>query len=582
MQRIYWYTVVSLLAHSLTACTPIPSFKSQVPGRDAAAVARASSRTPSLETLVERGELDAAAALYLKNESRFAKKQSLQPTIARLAEGLRAQYAGGAAALAARLDGMPAAPERARWAEIKQDLVSARKMIARYHAQPIFTRPDFASPDIAALEASLRSRENALTASAAELFARFDHGATPLFADQYPVALDAAALSALARDHAQAWMGAVAGAREPDARALVAAYGPAIADPAMRRALARAYATSFIRSKGEWRQPYSALQMVSIERAARKAVPDSGYVPARIAVVTLGDGSRAPGWDPRALGYPTFEVARHALVASLQELAAKQGFTHVIVADTAREAVVDRVLEVRQRSSERVTGYRDEPNPEYQEAQRELEALAPQLREQEANVAAAKNEYEQMLAQGHSTTAALMAGLVLAQQTLLSKLQSQESQARELVSSAPRTVRKPQTAPYSYTEMRVERALLREVGIYAVDTGRKDFQRMAIATQARHENIVAFNLDPSDRTHAARAQERQAAMEAFRKVEAAPIEMDRVLAALVEQAPSLGTEPLARIAAAVQEDRGRFQSARQREQQEGQASLARAKQALAR
>jgi hypothetical protein len=420
----------------------------------------------TLRELTEKGEYENAADFYIENEKELDAARTGE-LLAKIAAALNDKHGAGAGAAADRISALPADPAYEAWPSIRAALSEGRELADRYSRIALLQRESYTSTDVRRLRDAIKQADDALLKGADGQFVRYRHDELPPFFEQYPAALTQETRTRLENEN--------------------------------REMLAAAHLRRTARQR-QWSEPYTIMQRLQLAMEVAKAFPEGKPAALGIALLAIVDGAQKSKWDGAKTGVPAFQASLAELPRRLQALMRQEGFSHVVVVDPTRIGITDVVSSVTERQSQRITGKREEPNPEWDSKRRDLEESERQLSEVETQNQDLQRQSGE-LARAYSGRGMGALGAVFGSGTgtyLVESAKTKARQAREELGRTPRTVWSDTTQPYRYAVSTRERTLVHQVAFYLVDA-KSDVAQRAVFTErdTRRANVV-HHIDPND------------------------------------------------------------------------------------
>ena len=338
-----------------------------------------------------------------------------------------------------------------------------------------------------------------LVEGAGSAFRQYDHARPELFFDAYPVAIAADARPGLIKAQAAAWQAALARSSTEQQERLAAAYAPYL-DEAERENFGRAYAQAVIRARGLG-EPLGLGNLLTVIRQVEKAGLPAADLQARIHVwIVKGQ----PGAQAAQLALPAHQAVREIAPEALEAWAAsvardKRPDIHLLV-DPYRAHVRNGLADVAGQPRQFVAGERDEPNPAWDSAQRELEAAHDQLRDVEQQERMAQEQMRQLQQQSLGNRSRLGAGLGAGMVAWgANAARERVREAEQAARTTPRMVRKEVIESYSAPVARLELFRTHAVAVYAVEAASGGFGKFELRNSARDTADLIVGLHPADR-----------------------------------------------------------------------------------
>lgn len=330
-------------------------------------------RPDHLKDLIKAGKFAEAAQLYAEQKDYFDQHMSRdRPLLKQVADHFHGLH-GDALATALRdlreETDWPGSAET--WATKKERLAHARAALDSYPQYVLLQLADFHDPAKEELEAEVGRDHAACDQGAAAAFAGFDHfGPTPFF-DAYPLQLDAKTFMAT---HFPAVAPRLSAAGPDQLLRFAANYRDQLAGTARWGEVGDAYLATALAGRGGKNGP-GLVQVLDALRDTQKA----GFAPTRVPGVEFAfiDVTSRTLLQERQVEFaPQVDVdlPLAASRADLDEaLSADAGAADfLIVFDVALARTERRVTKIQRMPARVLVGYKEEANPEYRQAQNQV------------------------------------------------------------------------------------------------------------------------------------------------------------------------------------------------------------------
>lgn len=458
----------------------------------------AQPKVAELKSLVEAKRFGEAADYYLANETELSPSAGAKAELEKAVAGLNASLAMGAPEASARLAALRA-DQAAEWAQASEALRAARTILANYDAVPLLKRPEHRSASIAELEQAVVGAQARFAAQAREAFASYDHAATPLFFEAYPAEIGRPERDAIAQQESAAWMAALARSPEPHAKLLAAAYSGAL-EASQRTLLVAAYREMLVRARSLG-TPLSAGDAVQLARALQEAGLEEGLQTSGLRLIVLQETAGPPiSWSTDELKLAVTQLPLRDLPAFLSEVERTKPAEVLAILDPHRLLLHHGTASVATFSARRLTGYRTEPNPEWEQARMAVDSARQTLSDVQQQNEENQRQAQQLARQSGGSSFYMlgaMAGSGLSTYAVNAAQQEVRS-AESKFRSTPQTVRVPEYADYAMPVATIQALKRHEVGVYLVEGASSRFWRGVLREEASQSGEFRLGVHPQD------------------------------------------------------------------------------------
>jgi serine protease Do len=459
-----------------------------------------------LKSLVDEGNVDAAARLYGEQKAFFAEEENKKKygeVLARIAGHFNDKAAPAIGEALQKLDAVAWPAPAETWPDIRQAIAAAEAAVNAYPKHELLKKEGYRAGHIDQLEARVKNIKDRIIQGAASEFAAFNHFGTMSFFAAFPVTLDA---TAFVTEHFPSVRERLRAAASVDLRQFATHYPKDILGKDLWGELGGYFVQSHLRESPEAKKNELAAVLSSV-RAAKEAGFEPSKAPdLKIALVEVTSHTLL---KQGGIEFPAsvevdlpIDAARADLDQALTNPTASAA-DYVIVFDVALAKASRRVTDTTKVPSRVITGYRTMPNPQHSLAQSELNQAQMEL--QSATIEAASVDGQACYGMGCLAKAfAQMAGAA-AKMSARDKV----NEAMAKLRNTPVTVDEPVYAKYQFDKASVKGTKTMTVHYYVIDKKRKNYFKSTFDIVERKTFEVIYNVhseDPDKGMHLASAQ----------------------------------------------------------------------------
>lgn len=445
-----------------------------------------------LRQLVEKKNYEDAERLYLEQKDYFDRNSDSENALLKqLADRHNQKYIPALKKAGNGLDRISWPSPASDWAAVKSSLSTARSAIDSYPDSPILQIKAFRAPDLARLAQSVQELEKKLRENAPSEFRHFDHFGGASFFDAYPISLNRAEFF---NANFEAISDRLKAGTSTDLKRFTTAYPRDLLGNERWNWLSDLFATAYFSESGE-----NGPELARLLGAAR-AAQEAGLTPKSFGDVkfALIETTSKTLLKEGQIEFPaSIDVDLPVVVekASLDEALTTDAATsadYLIVFDVAIAKAKRHVTKLNDVRSQRIAGYRTEPNPEYNTTQNEVDTARMLLQQATMQKITTDAQY----CSGAGCFGKLIAQMAAGADEKRARQQLQDLMTK--LNSTPQTVDKPVIAPYTFEKASIRAEKLMTAHYYVINRKEDTYYKSTFDIKERKAFSVAYNVDPED------------------------------------------------------------------------------------
>lgn len=459
-----------------------------------------------LKSLVQEGNVDAAARLYGEQKAFFAdeeNKKKYGETLGRIAGHFNDKAVPAASDALQKLEAVAWPAPAETWPDIRQAITAAETAVNAYPNYEILKQEEFRAGQIDELGTRAKNIKDRVVQGAAGEFAAFNHFATTSFFAVFPVSLDG---TAFMTEHFPTLRERLRAASSVDLRQFATHYPKDLLGKDLWGELGGYFVQSHRRETPEARKNELAAVLSSV-----RAAKDAGFAPSKapdlkIALVEVTSHTLLKQGGIEFPASVEVDLPIDAVKADLDQALTNptaSAADYVIVFDVALAKASRRVTDTTKVPSRVITGYRTMPNPQHSVAQTEVSQAQMEL--QSATIEAASMDTQACYGMG--CLAKAFGQMVGAAAKVAARDKVNEAMAK--LRNTPMTIDEPVYAKYQFDKASVKGTKTMTVHYHVIDKKRKNYFKSTFDIVERKTFEVVYNVhseDPDKGMHASSAQ----------------------------------------------------------------------------
>ncbi|MHA1599058.1 MAG: S1C family serine protease [Alphaproteobacteria bacterium] len=456
-----------------------------------------------LSDLIKEGDFEQAAGLFDKHGEFFKEKwQKSLPLLTQVSEHFRQKLTPSLNTSQEKIDAVAWPLAKAGWPAVRDTVMAGRATLDQIPSYGLFDDPELAITEIRSLRDALQSLEARVMETAADDFARFDVFSGASFFDVHPARLSA---SDFVQENFSALAPKLKRANVAQLKKFAAVYDADILGEDHWETLGELYVAAYMKKTGRGKSKMkSALGALAAARSAGfepKTIPNLKISFVEITSRTL--------LKKRALDFPV-EIdidlpinASQGNLDSILSAPAKDRPDYLLVIDVALAKTDRRITSSRKMPARFITGYRTQPNPDYNIVQNQINIARMDVQNAAMYSASVNSQYcygfeclgkfaDQLVASGRQKEA-----------------NSELDITMQRLSETPMTVDIPIYQNYKYDLATVRDRKTMTVHYYVMDLKRNTYFKSTFDVSERENFEVAYKVmseDPEKEEHYADAQ----------------------------------------------------------------------------
>ena len=446
-----------------------------------------------LKELVEAKKFLDAAKLYKDQRAFFdADDEKYRPLLKAVADSLNNGFAPRLAFAADSMEAVvwPAPP--AQWTEIKNSIVLAEKAGADYDGQPLLARKEFRARAADRLKAGTEALISRLRNDAASRFAEFDIFGDMDFFDAYPTRLDAKVVLDASITPVRVRMTA---ATPTQIERYAAHYSKERMSSKTWRMVSDLYLGALVRDATTDKSADLPRVLKAIADA-RKAGFDPKHVPGiKIGFVEVTSRSLLKQGQIEFPAEVAVDLPFEAVKSDLDQALSNPTVSdadYLVVFDVALAKARRRISTKKELPSKFITGYRTQPNPDYNMAQ----TLVTQSQLEMQSAAMQSASVNAQYCEGFGCLGKIVSQI--AASALADKARDKVKAAMTKMQTTPMTVDIPVYQSYSYDRAQVRSTKSMTVHYYIVDRHRQRYFKSTFDVEEKKTFSVAYGINAKD------------------------------------------------------------------------------------
>jgi len=456
-----------------------------------------------LKELIASKQYDNAAKLYDKHVAFFKDKwEKSQPVLSQLANQLKAKFEPALRLAASKISNTPWPAPAAQWQSVKAALQSGQTALRRVPSFGLLDVAEFSLDGRDTVQTRVKALKAKIELSAAADFATYDHFSDIPFFDSFPLKLSR---DAFLNDNYSAIQDTLEGATTTQLKAFLSHYGEATLGEEKWGALGELFLKAHFRENGITKP------LLKDALAAYSAAKQAGLSPTTIPGARIGfiEITSRTLLKQRALDFPVQIKADLPVETSKEDLdaifaAAKdERPDFLVIIDVALAKVDRRISATRKMPAHVLSGYRTEPNPEYNLVQNEINTARMGVQNSAMNKMSADSQY----CYGLDCLAKL--GGQIAASGRLKDSETALADVMTKLSSTPMTVDIPVYQKYKYNLATIKSRKNMTVHYHVIDFQQNRYFKSTFDVNERNNFEVAYQIqadDPEKMQHLAKAQ----------------------------------------------------------------------------